>query len=883
MYKKKFQSLVVAVIMFVVAITLSVSFGFTAAFAAVGSEVDEYFESNKTNVEVIDADAEVFTLMYGTAKGNGANADKAFDSMKSEVAVALKAKDLRESFVAEDYLSADAKRIDEALNTLFSALRPKDDEADYVKYYEKQDGYVKKVDDLKAELLGKYLTKQDKFLKAKTDAKKVVTDKKDLLFATTGEVNKVVGVLDATARAEVEELSNQYLSEIDSVAYTTDRTDSADTAKFNSAVQAVKELAENAESDMGGRGIDYNGVPKNEVERTLRLYKSYFNDYGDTNAVEESKKEERERRKAELIVRIKALETSFWQNASQEVLKAYSYEKSVLEKFTETSGNVVYDFDPVSVKESEDGVIKIEAVYKNGGAQAKVIPSRATVTVSNSFSSAARVNALNAIRAKNSDIGIAYFLTVRAYNGVNAFELPVADKDGNEVVYKITVDLEKYYSSCVENDIGLLGQLLEQIGIGKKKGENKLQNIIGFSDALNGKTEKNQNESVVYVYKRNLKGEAEVTPLTYKIEEGKYLMFETATFNMLAVAQNETASLFTNPLFYLIAVLALALLIVIIVIIVKNAKYSVKFYTNGGSEVATVKAKKGESIVMPENPTKKGFVFAGWYEDKELTRRFIATKITRRKGLKVYAKWAVALTPGMIEKYFGSMRAAMLAHAAFADGEKLAEGEKACLAILSASDTQIKVYLALDAKEVAAKGYAVKSVTAKEYAETPTLFVVDSKETYLKALELIALNAKENELTEETLAVPDSTDGENKYFAFVIEAAKPVATEETAEETTEATEEAPVAEAVVETETAEEATEVTKTVEETEEKPATEEELKEYYAKIRTLTMGYALEQENDKVKNGMMLVKAYLKADGVYIYLAASTEVTGLEQSAGL
>ncbi|HBK01734.1 MAG TPA: hypothetical protein DDY77_01710, partial [Clostridiales bacterium] len=107
-------------------------------------------------------------------------------------------------------------------------------------------------------------------------------------------------------------------------------------------------------------------------------------------------------------------------------------------------------------------------------------------------------------------------------------------------------------------------------------------------------------------------------------------------------------------------------------------------------KAVTVKARKGESFVMPENPVKAGYVFAGWYEDKELTRRFLDTVITRRKNIKVYAKWVAALTPGTIETYFAKLRAELLSHGAYEDPTKLKDGETATLAILASSATEIK-------------------------------------------------------------------------------------------------------------------------------------------------------------------------------------------------
>ena len=66
--------------------------------------------------------------------------------------------------------------------------------------------------------------------------------------------------------------------------------------------------------------------------------------------------------------------------------------------------------------------------------------------------------------------------------------------------------------------------------------------------------------------------------------------------------------------------------------------YTVKFETDGGSMVAEQMVRSGKLAVKPKDPTKEGFVFAGWYSDKELTQAFdfktpIAANIT------LYAKW----------------------------------------------------------------------------------------------------------------------------------------------------------------------------------------------------------------------------------------------------
>lgn len=66
--------------------------------------------------------------------------------------------------------------------------------------------------------------------------------------------------------------------------------------------------------------------------------------------------------------------------------------------------------------------------------------------------------------------------------------------------------------------------------------------------------------------------------------------------------------------------------------------YTVKFETNGGSKVESVKVDKNKTVTEPTAPTKDGFEFAGWYTDKSLTTKYdFSEKVT--KGITLYAAW----------------------------------------------------------------------------------------------------------------------------------------------------------------------------------------------------------------------------------------------------
>ena len=67
---------------------------------------------------------------------------------------------------------------------------------------------------------------------------------------------------------------------------------------------------------------------------------------------------------------------------------------------------------------------------------------------------------------------------------------------------------------------------------------------------------------------------------------------------------------------------------------------TVKLDTNGGDELKNIIVSKGQSIGTIETPTKKGYVFTGWYADEALTKEYSADdKISESTTL--YAGWAV--------------------------------------------------------------------------------------------------------------------------------------------------------------------------------------------------------------------------------------------------
>lgn len=72
-----------------------------------------------------------------------------------------------------------------------------------------------------------------------------------------------------------------------------------------------------------------------------------------------------------------------------------------------------------------------------------------------------------------------------------------------------------------------------------------------------------------------------------------------------------------------------------------SVSYTLKFDTNGGSGVTNISVKHGQSAGSIGETKKDGFVFDGWYYDKELTKPYKTDdKITA--SITLYASWKVS-------------------------------------------------------------------------------------------------------------------------------------------------------------------------------------------------------------------------------------------------
>lgn len=70
----------------------------------------------------------------------------------------------------------------------------------------------------------------------------------------------------------------------------------------------------------------------------------------------------------------------------------------------------------------------------------------------------------------------------------------------------------------------------------------------------------------------------------------------------------------------------------------------VYFKSNGGSEVSRQKIQKGTTAFEPDDPTREGYTFYGWYTDKAFTAKYDFTAAVN-ENITLYAKWEKYTAP----------------------------------------------------------------------------------------------------------------------------------------------------------------------------------------------------------------------------------------------
>ena len=88
-----------------------------------------------------------------------------------------------------------------------------------------------------------------------------------------------------------------------------------------------------------------------------------------------------------------------------------------------------------------------------------------------------------------------------------------------------------------------------------------------------------------------------------------------------------------------IIVLGLVSLFAVTAFLSVNGGFDIVFDSDGGSDVASLRLRYGESITEPEAPVREDYIFVGWYADKELTEKVDFSSVTVTQSATFYAAW----------------------------------------------------------------------------------------------------------------------------------------------------------------------------------------------------------------------------------------------------
>lgn len=82
----------------------------------------------------------------------------------------------------------------------------------------------------------------------------------------------------------------------------------------------------------------------------------------------------------------------------------------------------------------------------------------------------------------------------------------------------------------------------------------------------------------------------------------------------------------------------------------EQTKYTITFDSKGGSAVNSITAEAGSAINAPDNPTKAGYEFVGWYESNDFGATLNDTPFTfsymPARVFTLYAKWGLESIKG---------------------------------------------------------------------------------------------------------------------------------------------------------------------------------------------------------------------------------------------
>ncbi len=89
----------------------------------------------------------------------------------------------------------------------------------------------------------------------------------------------------------------------------------------------------------------------------------------------------------------------------------------------------------------------------------------------------------------------------------------------------------------------------------------------------------------------------------------------------------------------ILVAVTVALLVIVTIFIVNHGGFTVKFDTDGGSRLDSVKVMHAETVGTVDVPTKEGYTFTGWYTDSDCTSAWDVAADPVEGSMTLYAGW----------------------------------------------------------------------------------------------------------------------------------------------------------------------------------------------------------------------------------------------------
>ena len=88
-----------------------------------------------------------------------------------------------------------------------------------------------------------------------------------------------------------------------------------------------------------------------------------------------------------------------------------------------------------------------------------------------------------------------------------------------------------------------------------------------------------------------------------------------------------------------IIVSCIALIVILVALDLRNPGFTITFDSRGGSDVVPQNQMYGELLSVPENPTREGYEFRGWYVDFACDDEWNMKEDIIESDITLYAGW----------------------------------------------------------------------------------------------------------------------------------------------------------------------------------------------------------------------------------------------------